>query len=316
MEEEKYIKVTNKIGERNRKTYFYEIFSSDNFAVIPKTPIMELKQSGDIDDVDVDMIDFVYRSRFCSKSQLERYCKYKGYENVENRIWNLLGSGIINSFFLSRINPRNAAVHKPADAKTFYCLKIGGKYILEEFSDRRFVDWEAGNNITQIKNIENQEIFNEILLDIMTSGVKITNSWMHPEYSLREKRGKPLGHLGITRTTEKEKEYLIFDVIRMEDNPDDVQRKILLWEEYLVKNKSWMKIFGASKKLPTLVLITDNDESAMSLARSIGDSTQLNILLLTTFDRIENKKLNDVGKFLKYNRDDKTLYEVSYNLFS
>ena len=89
-----YIKMNSAIGERNKKAYYYASFNSDNFARAPKTPIMELKQEGSFDEADIDLIDFVYTVRFCTEEQLIRYGRYKGYEDIENRIALLVGAGV------------------------------------------------------------------------------------------------------------------------------------------------------------------------------------------------------------------------------
>ena len=310
-----YIKKGAIIGDRNKKAYYYASFKSDNFARTPKTPIMELKQEGSVDEVDIDLIDFVYTVRFCTEEQLIRYGRYKGYEDIENRISLLVGAGILNSFFETMLNPKNGFIRKPDDAKDYLCLKVAGEYLLREFSPRKIIEWEPGDNITHIKNIENQEIFNEFYLDVLTSSsIKITNLWLHPEYSMREKKLSALGHIGITRTTEQDKEYMVFDAIRVEDNPDDIQEKILRWEDYFINTKSYLRIFGASKKLPTLVFITDNDQSAVRLA-GMTSKTNLVSCLITTFDRIQNRGLSDMGKFLKYKAEDQQLHEIVFNLF-
>lgn len=310
-----YIKMNSTIGERNKKAYYYASFNSDNFARAPKTPIMELKQEGSFDEADIDLIDFVYTVRFCTEEQLIRYGRYKGYEDIENRIALLVGAGVLNSFFETMLNPKDGIIRKPDDAKRYICLKVAGEYLLREFSPRKIIEWEPGDNITHIKNIENQEIFNEFYLDVLTSNkVKITNLWLHPEYSMREKKLPALGHIGMTRTTEQDKEYMVFDAIRIEDNPDDVQEKILRWEDYFINTKSYLRIFGASKRLPTLVFITDNDQAAVRLAGMIS-RTGLVSSLITTFNRIQYYQLSDMGKFLKYKEEDQQLHEIAFNLF-
>ena len=131
---------------------------------------------------------------------------------------------------------------------------------------------------------------------------------------MREKKLPALGHIGITRTTEQDKEYMVFDAIRAEDNPDDIQEKILRWEDYFINTKSYLRIFGASKRLPTLVFITDNDQSAVKLGGMIAQ-TGLVSSLITTFNRIQYYQLSDMGKFLKYKEEDQQLHEIVYNLF-
>ena len=221
----------------------------------------------------------------------------------------------MNSFFETMLNPKDGIIRKPDDAKRYICLKVAGEYLLREFSPRKIIEWEPGDNITHIKNIENQEIFNEFYLDVLTSNkVKITNLWLHPEYSMREKKLPALGHIGMTRTIEQDKEYMVFDAIRIEDNPDDVQEKILRWEDYFINTKSYLRIFGASKRLPTLVFITDNDQAAVRLAGMIS-RTGLVSSLITTFNRIQYYQLSDMGKFLKYKEEDQQLHEIAFNLF-
>ena len=100
--------------------------------------------------------------RFCTEEQLIRYGRYKGYEDIENRIALLVGAGVLNSFFETMLNPKDGIIRKPDDAKRYICLKVAGEYLLREFSPRKIIEWEPGDNITHIKNIENQEILNEV----------------------------------------------------------------------------------------------------------------------------------------------------------
>jgi len=308
-----YIKNTDIIGQRETKRNYYQQFLKDNFSTVAKTPIMALVNNGTVDNEDIQIIEYIYTARFSTIDQIERFCDSRGIEETRSRITNLLGVGMINAFFIMGSGKPGNYIAKPSDAKLFYCLKQGGKYILDEYSDRLFIQWEAGDNLTSIKNIESQIMLNETYLDMITSKVQMISFEPKPVFSLREEFLRCNAYYGFVDANGIN-EYMIFDTIRKEDNIDNIRKKIRMWEGLLC-TRVWMRYFNDTKKIPMLVFITDNDDLAFTLAQNIVTGSKLNIFLITTFERIRNRALGDDGRFIKYNKEDGKLYEISYNLF-
>jgi hypothetical protein len=310
----KYVRSMDDIKTRKSSTLYQQYFIYDNFATTPKDPVMQLYYSGHIDREDIKILDFIYETRFSLQEQLVRFCDINGIENGKERVNIMYTHGLINKFFIASYTENKALVQAPRDGLYIYCLRRGGKYLLDEYSNRLFVEWDAGRNITQLKNIENQIILNEIYLDTISSKAKVNSWFFNKEFYLREKVIK--ANLSFNfQLPDESREYLLYDIIRKEDNIEDVQIKIRRWEEYLVTTKFWMRSFIKTNKYPMLVFVTDDDETASALAETISLTSKMKIFLITTFDRTMNKALNDSGRFLKYSNDDKTLYEITYNLF-
>jgi len=308
-----YIKNTDAIGHREGKRHYHQCFLKPNFATMAKTPVMAMVHDGIVDPEDMKILEYIYTARFSTIEQITRFCNSEDIENATSRVELLMSSGLLNAFFMVGSGKAGQYVRKPDDARLFYCLTQGSKYILDEYTDRLFIEWEAGDNIANIKNIESQVVLNEIYLDMKTSKAKMISNEPKPSFNLKEEILRCSAYYGFKDSNDAT-EYIIFDTIRREDNIDNIRKKIRMWETLLC-TQIWRRYFNDTKKIPMLVFLTDNDELAYTLSQNIATGSKLSIFLITTFDRTFNKELGATGRFIKHKREEDKLYEISYKLF-
>lgn len=311
-----YVKTIEDLKLLNSGPLYTQYFTYDNFAKASKTPAMELYDKGEVDMNDIKVLEFIFEAQFSTEEQISRWCEIQGIENGKERVHIYQKLGLINPFFIAIYNKNKANVKRPSEALMFYCIRPMAKYLIEEYSDRLYVEWEAGDNLSGVKKIANRIIINDIYLDTISVKTKPAFWTFNAEYHLREHKIKPPFSCGYVKENKKDREYMVYDIIRMDDNLSDIHEKIQRWEELFVRTKIWMKTFIYTKQYPMLVFITDNDSAAYTLAEQIGLTSKLETYLITTIDRIQNKAMGDAGRFLKYNKEDKTLYEIQYKLFS
>lgn len=289
---------------------FFPCFTKDNMTEISKNKVLPMMQSGVLDEDDVKLTEFIYASHYSVKDQLLRFCAINGIENGESRIENLITAGIINQFFL--ITTKDYYGSRPEDARMIYCLRSGGKVLLDAFSDRYFIDWTPGDNYNSTKKIQNAIIMAENFLDMASAKVEVKNFENTPVFDIRGVNLTAQAYYGFRKKGDESgrTEYLLFDIARSTDNIDDVRKQSRLWES-LIATQIWKKYFNDAKFKPLLVYITDNDESAKALAELVLAGTKINMVLMTTPERMK-RGIAEPGRFLKLEKESGQLEELNH----
>lgn len=274
------------LTRRNSGPLYTQYFVQDNFAQPDKTLVMKLLFDDAIDYEDIRILEFVYETRFSVKDQILRWCAIQGIENGEQRLERLTNRSLLNQFFIAIWN-KDKSNTRPKDALMFYCLKSSAKYLIEEYTHRLYVNWNPGDNFSNLAHIENCVLINEIYLHELASDRRPDICSFKSEYTVREYILRP-SFVCTYKIDPKRNEYIVYDILRTDDNEDDVHQKIQKWEEYFLRTKFWTKTFIHTTGVPTLVFVTDDEESAEALEERIRSTTKLTRFVVKTFDEIRN----------------------------
>ena len=289
---------------------YEQTFVHPNFTTVSGNAIMKLKEDGTIDNDDIEIVAFVYGMRVVTKQQVVRFCQLKAIENGEERLESLCSIACLNKFFFTTETKYRGTM--PADMMYFYCLQTGGTYLLKQFKCVEMLDWTQADNCMCSrlagKYVLNAEIYLEMRLAPKALLLYDRNPfYMFTHYYLFG------GAIYGFRAQNGSMEYLQTDIIRTTEDIKDVKEKLRRYESLLV-TKSWRRYYHDSEKAPTLVLFTDNDDAAYSLAKEVYDSTKIRNLLVSTDERILRGIRSD-GSFLIYDEEEDALLETRCQIF-
>lgn len=299
----RYIKNTNNYV--HIPDNYEQCFIRDNFAPVNRGVLMQIKAKGVIDNDDIKITEFIYRVGFATIEQIERYCDMLGIEEAQNRVSALCKYMVLSDFVFTDIENYKGVY--PPDIKMFYCLQEGGRYLLEQFSGLTLIEWEQAYNLRCSRNIGKALILTEFYLDFLSIKSDLTFYTRNPFYVFKKNQLKGGATYGVN--TSKGTVYTLVDVIRKSETLDGIREKLRRYES-LLSTKIWRHYYPDGIETPTLIIITDTDESALLLAKEIA-IMKIPSFLVSTDERIL-KGIGDVGAFLQYNADEETLYEASY----
>lgn len=285
---------------------YEQTFIRDNFAPVNRNIVMMLKQNGTIDNDDIKICEFLYRTGFATIEQIIRFCDFAGIIEPVNRVKVLCLNMILSDFVLTDDEKYKGKF--PPDIKYFYCLQEGGRYLLEHYSDLAFVEWEQSYNCKGSKNVGKAIILTEVYLEMLTT--KKDRLMYYTKYPLYIfKKYSLLGGAVYGLSTNEKPIYTALDVFRRYESLDGIREKIKRYESLLSTN-IWRHYYPDGKEAPTLIIVTDNDETALAMARELS-ITKIPSYLLTTDTRLL-KGIMEMGTFLAYNVEEDYLYETSY----
>ena len=289
---------------------YEQTFVNPNFATVSKNAVMKLKENGMIDNDDIEIVLFVYNMTVVTKEQVERYCKHRGIENGADRLDSLCQSACLNKFFLTT-EPKYRGT-MPADIMYFYCLQTGGTYLLKQFKCMDMLEWGQGDNLMCSRLVGKYVLSTEMYLEMLTApkALIVYNKspfYVFPNYTLRA------GAIYGFRASSGAMDYLQTDVIRSSEDILDVREKLRRYES-LVTTKYWKRYYNDADNVPYLLLVTDNDDTAYSLAKEITTGTHIHKFLISTDERIL-RGVRSEGSVLEYDENNKVLFETRCPFF-
>lgn len=299
IENKDYIKVPDNYEQK---------FAHEPFAATSKSTIMSFKESGAIDNKDIKIVDFIYSFTFVTYEQIERFCNMNNIEGVEGRLQILFTSVIINKFCLMDVERYPGLI--PNDAKMFYCIANGGKQLLDAYSDRGYIAWEHGSNFCSSRKVSKAVLDAEIWFEMNNLGNKLINYAKRPIYNLKAVPFSVEGSYSFEY--ENGVDYIITDIIRKNERIDEIREKFRQYESMFC-TKIWKKYYPDASRQPMLLIVVDNEDVALNVAREITTTTKLQLFLLSTDERIR-RGFDNEGSVLKYDADEDCLYEMKYKL--
>lgn len=293
----RYLKEENTL---NIPEDFEQAFCKDPALNTDLTQIMLLKHRGIIDKTDIKILEFVYEMKFVTVQQMERFAAFEGVEkdDLEARLSVMYSNSIINKFgFVEEEKYRGKL---PADIKLFYCLHTGGKQLLDNFGADDYYDWVVGYNITSPKGVSKTIIASELYLQLYTSNVPFVSHTRRPSYTIKEKSF--CGGEEFCMMVNNTPTYYISEVFFASDKQNIVKQKLRNYEG-VFSSKGWMRYYKDGNEVPTLLFITEDDDTASQLAGLINEFYRFTgTYLLTTKERIL-QGITTEGSFLYHDRD-------------
>ena len=266
---------------------------------------MKIKESGQIDNSDIDILEFVSEMGVVTKEQIKRFCIKKGIENGEDRLAPLCNACCLNSFVLT-----TEAKYKgkfPPDIMRYYVLHAGGAYLLERFKGIDMLNWTQANNVMCSRLVGKSILNTELYLEMITQNKPLIYYDKAPIYDFAHNVALRGGAVYGFRAGDGSVFYLLTEIIRSSEKTKTIRQRVRNYET-LVGTKYWRRYYNDSKEAPVLLFLTDNDDVAFSLAREIRDSTKLSTFMMSTDERIL-KGISNEGSIFIYDRETDTMNE-------
>lgn len=276
--------------KKGLKQTFEHDFSHKN---ISKMAIIKMKNSDILTNRDLKIAEFLFKVRFATLNQIHRYLFDKGKKsNLKARLDKLVEYNVINRFVFCD-DDRNVK-----ETMQIYCLDIGGRLLLENYSTTDTTEWYSINNMKASNIIGKNLLITEWYIRLIeTIPEKLVAFLIEPQLMCSKVLLKPEATFSI-KNGEEGRVHFIVDVIRKEDINEEFQKRVERYESILDTN-AWKKYFKNSYESPTLLILTEEEKNIPEIAQVIYDFTNLKKVRYSTDQRIL-KPLNESGIFLKF----------------
>lgn len=294
------------IGDDMRQIFHHQFNRN-----VYKNEIIKMKHEGSITEEDLKVAKLLFRFRFSTLQQLyEAVGTDKEIYSFSARLEKLLTYRIINKFMLSYVE-EDRLYH---DSQQFYCLDIGGQYLLTHFSNEEdILDW------FYIQSIATSEIIARSLMTfdvynafMRTCADKISYFRPNPALRVGTKTLVPAFEMALTHQTQTV--YFLGEVVRKQEVGTVFRHNTKKWNQLLNTN-TWRKYYGQENDIPPVLLtMTADDVSALQASRILHESGEIAQFRVTSEDRIK-KMLYEKGSFLKYLPEHRQMREIRIRNF-
>lgn len=293
--------------EDDMRQVFHHPFSRNVY----KNEIIKMKQEGSITEEDLTVAKLLYRFRFSTLEQLyEAVGSTKDIRSFYGRLQKLLSYRIINKFMLSF----NHEERLYQDAQQFYCLDIGGQYLLTHFSNEEdIMDWFYIQSIATseiiAKSLMTLEMYNSFM---RTCPDKIAYFRPNPAIRLGTKTMLPAFEMALKHQTQTV--YFLGEVVRKQEVSTVFRDKSLKWNQLLNTN-TWRKYYGHDNDMsPVLLAMGADDVTGLMASKILHETGDIKQFRITTETRLK-ELLYEKGSFLKYIPEHRQLREIRIRNF-
>jgi hypothetical protein len=289
---------------------YKQIFQNKPVHTLMHEEIIRMRHNGLITDDDLKVVKFIFDFRFVTPEIIASYLNtQETVENIKNRLDKLVKNRILNKFMLSMM-PMDSI---PPNALCIYCLDLGGKTLLSQYSTCDIANWTTAKTHWSSENIGYDLVTAKFYIQLMnTCGSKVEYFKSNPEYRINKHVVIPSFEFCLKIGGVRK--YFIGQIVRDFDIPIGFRNQSENLESILC-TKAWMKYFhDANGSVPVLFLVGENDEVALEAGRIISTVSGIAAFRLTTDERM-NKPLNEGGAFLKYNKEKDCLQAIKASTF-
>ncbi|MBG9694139.1 hypothetical protein ABD91_25710 [Lysinibacillus sphaericus] len=277
---------------------------------IGKTEIIKRKNNNNLTERDVKIAKFLFQFRFATAEQIHSFLnEQSSIENLRGRLEKLTHSRILNKFMLGDYEQDEI----PTDAFEVYCLDLGGRYLLTNFSNEDTTDWYSAINMVS-SEIVNKTLFTvDFYLRLReTMGNRLIYFKAEPIYRCGKKTIIPSFNFCI-KDGSINRNY-IGEIVRDFDFPLYAREKAEKLEQLLMTN-AWKKYFYEDLEPPVLFVFTENDHNALEVGKLYACTTEIERFRISTNERIQIP-LHEGGAFLKYVVESNMLKKVKSSTFA
>lgn len=277
-----------------------QTFENKFTLTISQNQIVKMKNNGVLTDRDLTIAKFLFQFKFATAEQLFSFLKEDNKKiSLKNRLNKLVQYRVLNKFMLGEFETDR--IEK--DALEIYCLDLGGRYLLSNYSNLDTNNWYTTVNMKTSElisiNLLNVEFFLKLLSSIPE---KIEYFKVEPEYRVGKTTIIPAFELAINENGRLV--FFIGEVFRGWDTFIDTRERIERLEGILCTN-AWKKYF-IGKNPPVLLIFTEDDESAKKLGAMFVNMSEGINFRITTDERF-SKEIDNKNIFLKFEEKDKNI---------
>ncbi|HBF2930723.1 hypothetical protein NBN67_18930 [Clostridioides difficile] len=300
---------------------YKQIFQNKFRNNISKHQVLNLVTDKKLSNRDIAIAEFLFNFKFATANNIYDFLKinniltlkkYKEGEeeketsfiSIKSRLDKLVQYGILNKFTLSKIDE----LKNEADALNIYCLDLGGKFLLTNYSNQDTVNWQTSINLNSSENVGKELFITNFYLKLLDV-CNVVYFETHPLRKADKINLSPSFEFAIESNGVKN--YFLGEVTRQFDIPILFSKRIEKLDRLLSTN-SWKKYYLDSQVVPTLFIFTETDELAVDASRLVFNTTNLEKVRFGTDERIFN---NLSTGFLKYMPEHKKLKIIKLKYF-
>lgn len=299
------------------KEGYNQVFENKFTINIGLKEIIKMKNNGTITDRDLKMTKLIFLFKFATLDQIYEYLELTSEEddhvaakiNIKNRIEKLVKYRVFNKFMLTE-DPVIETVQP--EALQIYCLDLGGRHLLSHYSTEDVTDWYTIENMKSSAIISKDlQVLNFYLSLLRTCPDRVPYYQPGQDMRLGKKNFTPNFEFAIENSGVNS--YFVGEVVTDADFPMTYRERLFKLEDLFTTN-NWKKYYYDSSVPPVLLIVAENDQLAQELGEMMNEISELERYRITTYERI-NKKLYDLGAFLKFEEMDKSLKEIRASSF-
>ena len=290
---------------------YKQVFFNKPVTTLMHEEIIRMRSNGLLTDDDLKVVKFIFEFKFATPGIIADYLNSEeSIETITGRLDRLVKNRILNKFMLSMI-PQDTI---PNDAMCVYCVDLGGKTLLSQYSHCDIANWNITKNYWSSDNIGYALVTANFYVRLLrTCPNKLEYFKSCPEYRINKMVVIPSFEFAINSNGVRK--YFIGEIVRDFDIPIGFRTKCEKLESILC-TKAWMKYFhDANGECPVLFLIGENDDIALESAQIISTVSGINAFRLTTDERTK-MLLNEGGAFLKYDTEANALKPIKASTFN
>ncbi|WCK57728.1 hypothetical protein PP175_27210 (plasmid) [Aneurinibacillus sp. Ricciae_BoGa-3] len=271
---------------------------------IGKNEIIKMKNNNVITDRDIEIAKFLFRYKFATADQIYKLLgEDKTKVNLKNRLDKLVKYRVLNKFMLSDFEEEQVA----PDSYQIYCLDLGGRYLLANYSNEDTTDWYSTINMKSSEIISKNLLTTEIYLRIReTCPDKLVYFKVEPDFRVGKKNVFP--SFEMCMKINGQNRYFVGEAIREYDFPLHIRDKVFKLESLMTTN-AWKKYYYDAEQPPVLFVFADSDLTALEAGKLITESSEIRNFRLSTDERLQ-RVLHEAGAFLRYLPEQDVLQEI------
>lgn len=270
--------------------FYKQVFQNKFTTNIDKDKINSEKYDGNITDRDIEIVKFIFKCRFATAHQVYEYLRAANLidenaseSSIKIRMDKLISLyRVLNKFMLSSYESEKLE----PDALEFYCLDLGGKFLLGNYSNETLEDIRSWRPRTA-----NMKTPHAIFKDLYVADFYI---------KLVDIFGKKLAFFNAYKKVMCEKDPMTFTFDFGVDNDGEVKyfighvvREAELISKFgeqadkienLVSGFGWKKYYPETETVPMIFFVADDDYTAQEIAKSVS-MRQISRYRLTTIER-------------------------------
>lgn len=291
----------------------YQIFRNKFSNGIAKSEIIKMKNDNILTSRDVEISEFLFKFRFATLNQIYRCLNPDNctINSIKSRLDKLVAYRVINKFMLSTL--KTDVIEQ--DSLVFYCLDLGGKFLLSNYSNLDVLDWQTFK-VQKISEIISKDIVTTEFYLRLREHCPDKIEFFNPRPLYRSEKDKINIRLGFELRINHlgQKKIFLGEIVRESDFPINFRDKSDKLDRLLSTNV-WKRYYYELDEAPLLFLVAENDEIIKEAAVIISQQTEISSYRLTSDKRIE-KPLDEAGVFLKYVPEEKKLKATKSTIFS
>lgn len=315
--------IENTHGLKSIPDGYKQIFRNKFTNNISKTEILRMKEEDILTNRDLEIVSFLYDFKFATLDQIYRYLKIKGVltqkkfeegeevretsiNSIRGRLDKLVLNRVLNKFSLSLYDDKIQP-----DAMIFYCVDLGGKFLLSNYSTKDVLEWHFGLNLKTSSLISKDVATTQFYLEVLDKSNDDLEYFITTPLRKCDKMNIiPNGEFLLTKNGGKK--FFLVEVIREFDSSIDIKNKMNKLDMIFSTN-AWKKYYYEDTNPPILFVLCENEELALHVGRLIHNGTTIDRFRLTTDEKLVNDDLSVA--FMKYLGDEDTLKNVKINIF-